>query len=172
MSNFNTLTAQQQRFVEQYLIDLCATQAAIRAGYSVRSADTLGPRLVRNSGVAAAIESAVAERVKRTNVSQDSVIAELSAIAFSNMRTYAEWGPDGVELKDSAFLDGVEASCVAEVSQTRTAGGESLKFKLHDKVAALKLLGQHVGLFAMSQADQSRGYERAFVVLGGQRVYF
>jgi hypothetical protein len=44
-------------------------------------------------GVAAAIEAAVAERAERTNVTQDSVIAELATIAFSDMRMYAHWGP-------------------------------------------------------------------------------
>lgn len=165
------LTLKQSRFVSEFLIDLSATNAAIRAGYSVRSADTLGPRLVPNSGVAAAIESAIAARTERTNVSQDAVIAELATIAFSNMRMFAEWGPHGILLRDSARLD-VEGRCVAEVSQTHSATGGLLYIRLHDKVRALELLGRHVGLFTMGDRDRSGAVQGAFVVLGGQRVYF
>ena len=165
------LTLKQSRFVSEYLIDLSATNAAIRAGYSVRSADTLGPRLVRNSGVAAAIESAIAVRTERTNMSQDSVIAELATIAFSDMRMFAEWGPGGVNLMDSALLD-AGARCVAEVSQTHTEGGGALKIRLHDKLRALELLGKHLGLFTMSDRDQSFVAQGAFVLIGGQRVDF
>ena len=163
------LTPKQSRFVAEYLVDLSATQAAIRAGYSVRSADTLGPRLVRKSRVAAAIQSAIATRSDRTKVSQDCVIAELAAIAFSDMRTFANWGPGGVHLTDSGLL-AAGARCVAEVNQTHTIGGGSLKIRLHDKVRALELLGRHVGLFGTP--DQVLPNERVFVVLGGQRVYF
>lgn len=97
-------------------------------------------RLVRKSSVATAIASAMAERMERTNVSQDLVVAELATTSFSAMRTFAESGPYGVILKNSACLGG-DASCVAEVSQTGSAGGGSIKIRLHDKVRALELLG-------------------------------
>lgn len=165
------LTPRQSRFVSEYLIDLSATNAAIRAGYGAHSADTVGPRLVRKSGVAAAIECAIAERVERTNVSQDSVIAELATIAFSDLRMYAHWGPLGVFLKDSALLT-AGASCVAELNQTHSAGGGSLKIRLHDKVRALELLGRHLGLFGTPDLNGVMAHERSFVVLGGQRIFF
>ena len=165
------LTPRQSRFVQEYLIDLNATNAAIRAGYSLSSADTLGPRLVRNSGVAAAIESAMVARVERTKVSQDSVITELASIAFSDMRMFAEWGPNGVVLKNSTD-SGVESGCVAEVNHTVSSGGGSLKIRLHDKVRALELLGKHLGLFGTRDHGEHAANERMFVVLGGQRVYF
>ena len=171
MTDDTALTPRQSRFVAEYLIDLSATNAAVRAGYSVRSADTLGPRLVRKSHVGAAIVSAMAERTKRTNVTQDSVVAELAAIAFSDMRTFAEWGPGGVNLTDSALI-AADARCVAEVSQTHSVGGGSLKIRLHDKVRALELLGRHVGLFTVRDHDQSGTGALAFVVLGGQRIFF
>lgn len=120
MSSCVGLTVRQSCFVSEFLVDLNATNAAISAGYSVRSADTLGPRLVRKSGVAAAIEAAMAERVERTNVTQDSVIAELAAIAFSDMRTYAHWGPSGIFLTESSLLGG-QTICVAEVANTHSA---------------------------------------------------
>jgi phage terminase small subunit len=71
------LTEKQQRFVEEYLIDLNATQAAVRAGYSARNADKIGPRLVGKSGVAQEIAKRLAERSARTAVTQDYVIQRL-----------------------------------------------------------------------------------------------
>ncbi len=165
------LTPKQSRFVAEYLIDLSGTRAAIRAGYSVRSADTLGPRLVRNSRVAARIAAAIAERVERTNITQDEVLTELATIGFSDMRTYAEWGPRGVYLKDSALLP-ADARSIAEVSQTHSVGGGSLKIRLHAKVRALELLGRHVGIFPRAADGERQGEQRVFIVVDGQRVYF
>ena len=62
------LTAKQERFVEEYLIDLNATQAAIRAGYSAKAAHVTGSRLLTNAKVAAAIAAAKQERSKDTKI--------------------------------------------------------------------------------------------------------
>ena len=67
-------THKQQCFVEEYLIDLNATQVAIRAGYSEKTANEQGSRLLANVSVAAAIEEAMAERSERTKVTQDYVL--------------------------------------------------------------------------------------------------
>lgn len=141
------LTAKQRRFVEQYLIDLNATQAAIRAGYSERTANKVGPRMLVNVGVVTAVNRAIEERSKRTEITQDSVLQELGRIGFSDMRQFTQWGPDGVVLNDCATLDADAARCVAEVSQTTSKDGGSLKFRLHDKVSALEKLGKHLGMF-------------------------
>lgn len=71
------LTAKQQRFVEEYLIDLNATQAAIRAGYSAANADKIGPELLGKTRVAEAIQAAIALRSERTNITQDDVLKGL-----------------------------------------------------------------------------------------------
>ena len=71
-----TLTPKQQRFVEEYIVDSNATQAAIRAGYSKRSANQQGPRLLVNVGIAAAIEERQAEGRKRNEVTVDGITAE------------------------------------------------------------------------------------------------
>ena len=78
------LTAKQKRFRDEYLIDLNATQAAIRAGYSSKTANEQGARLLANVSVQEAIAKATAERSKRTGISQDRVIQELARIAFVN----------------------------------------------------------------------------------------
>ncbi len=141
------LTPRQARFVDEYLIDLNATQAAIRAGYSAKNADKIGPKLVGKSRVAETIEKAIAERSKRTEITQDSVLRELALIGFANAGDYFDWGPDGVSLLDKGDLTEAQCAVVAEVSQTVTPGGGTIRLKLHDKQAALVNLGRHLGLF-------------------------
>jgi len=79
----NGLTPKQARFVEQYLVDLNATQAAIRAGYAAKNADVQGPRLLGNVGVAAAIEKAQSKLSKKTEITIDGVIEELRKIGLA-----------------------------------------------------------------------------------------
>lgn len=141
------LTPKQAEFVRQYLVDLNATAAAIRAGYSERTAKSQGQRLLTNVDVSAALAAAQAEREQRTEITQDRVVSELARIAFADPRDLMEWGPSGVKLKDSADLTKEQAASVAEVSETTTKDGGSLKLKKHDKVKALELLGRHMGMF-------------------------
>lgn len=141
------LTPKKQRFVEEYLVDLNATQAAIRAGYSAKTAASQGERLLRNVEIQAAIQAAMKARQERTEITQDRVLAELAKIAFGDQRAVMEWGPSGVKLRDSKSLTDAEAAIVSEVSESVTAAGGTLKLKTHDKVGALKLLGEHLGMF-------------------------
>lgn len=141
------LTPKQAEFVRQYLVDLNATAAAIRAGYSERTAKSQGQRLLTHVDVSAALAAAKAEREQRTEITQDRVVSELAKIAFADPRELMEWGPEGVKLKDSAALTEEQAASVAEVSETTTKDGGSLRLKKHDKVKALELLGRHLGMF-------------------------
>ena len=141
------LTPKQQRFVEEYLVDLNATQAAIRAGYSEKTAQEIGAQNLSKLMVATAIAEAQAARSERTEITQDRVLLEYARIAFSDMRTFAKWGPDGVSLIESDQLPEDAALCVAEVTETTTKHGGSIKFKLHDKRAALDSLAKHLGMF-------------------------
>ena len=78
------LTAKQKKFVEEYLIDLNATQAAIRAGYSTESAKEIGCENLTKPNVKAEIDKAIAERSRRTGINQDRILRELAKIAFVN----------------------------------------------------------------------------------------
>ena len=78
------LTPKQARFCEEYLVDLNATQAAIRAGYSVESAGSIGSENLTKPEIRARIETAMAERSKRTGINADRVLRELGRIAFVN----------------------------------------------------------------------------------------
>lgn len=143
----NNLSPRQQRFVEEYLVDLNATQAAFRAGYSPKTVEQQGSRLLGNVKVAAAIERAKAARSIRTQIKADRVLEELARVGLFDLRKAAKWGPGGVTLKNSTDLDDDTAAGIASVESKPSEFGDSIKIKAHDKISALKLLGDHLGLF-------------------------
>lgn len=159
------LTPKQQRFVDEYMIDLNGTQAAIRAGYAESGARTEGARLLANANVAAAIAAVQAERAQRTEITADRVLRELARIGFADLRKLLKWtgnqpqmdeaeceetedieitAANFIRLFDSDQLDDDTAAAISEISQTRDG---SLKVKLHDKQAALVAIGRHLGMF-------------------------
>ncbi len=147
--NGNGLTNKQKAFVREYLVDLNGTQAALRAGYKKESAPVVGCENLKKPNIQQAIQEEMSKREERTRVTQDKVVRELAKLAFSNMRSFVDWGPDEVRLKDSEQISNDDAACVQEVSQTETnSGSKTIKFKLHDKKAALELLGRHLGMFS------------------------
>ena len=135
------LNPRQQTFVAEYLLDLNATQAAIRAGYSPRGGS--GGRLLKSDAVRGVVREAMLRRSKRTAISQDRILSELACIAFGDLRDVAAWGADGVRLHDSTGLSTEQAATLAEVSESAKG---LLKVKRHDKVKALELLMRHLGM--------------------------
>lgn len=84
----NNLNNKQTQFCREYLVDINATQAAIRAGYSVRSADRIGSRLMSKDEVKLFIKKLMVKQVKRTEVKADDVIKEYAAIGFVDIKDY------------------------------------------------------------------------------------
>ena len=156
------MTPKQALFVQEYLIDLNATQAAIRAGYSAKTAKQIGQEVLTKLDIKKAIDDAISERGKRTEITQDRILRELARIAFADPRSVFEWGPGGVTLKDSASLSDDDAVAVSEVSQTITEGGGSVKGKMYDKQRALELLGRHLGMFIDKQQVDMRATVNIF----------
>jgi phage terminase small subunit len=149
------LTDKQQNFVEEYLIDLNATQAAIRAGYSEKTARSQGQRLLTNVDIEKAIQKAMAERSKRTNINADNVLREIAHTAFDDIGNYLSFHPDAdspygvrIDIKDSGEVD---TRNISEVS----IGKDGFKFKLYNKDSALVNLAKHLGLFDKSQEEQA-----------------
>jgi len=149
------LTAKQQRFVEEYLIDLNATQAAIRAGYSEKTAYSIGNENLSKPDIAKAIEAAQLERSKRTEITADRVLSELGKLGFSNMFDYMRIGPDGDPFTDFSAITRDQAAAIAEVTVEDfkdrrgedARGVRKIRFKLTDKRAALVDIGRHLGMF-------------------------
>ncbi len=139
----SSLTAKQEEFVAQYFVDLNAKQAAIRAGYSPRTAAEQASRLLTNVNVAEAVAREQAERSKRIGISADRVLEELARIAFADMGEFADWSDGRVSLRSS---DEIDTRCVLEVKQTAKQFGCDVGIKLHDKLGALNALAKHLGL--------------------------
>ncbi|MED0681077.1 terminase small subunit [Aneurinibacillus thermoaerophilus] len=139
------LNAKQRRFVEEYLIDLNATQAAIRAGYSVKRASEIGYQLLQKTTVSEAIAVEMARRSKRTEITQDMIVQQLAKIAFADLKEYVEWNEEGIQLKPSDGVDGTVLQSISEVNLPK--GGTKTEIKMNDKLKALELLGRHLGMF-------------------------
>lgn len=140
------LNERQKRFCDEYMIDLNATQAAIRAGYSVKTANEQGARLLTNVSVQGEIQRLQAEISRRTGISQDRVIRELAKVAFLNpMNLVTAEG----RIKESATPD--DLSCIEGVKYKRsdsdTGFSEEREIKIASKLKALELLGKHLGMF-------------------------
>lgn len=141
------LTKKQQLFVDEYLIDLNATQAAIRAGYSVDTAREIGCENLTKPNIQQAIAKAMAERSKRTGINQDRVVLELAKIAFVKMTDVVD--PDTGEILPNASDD--DLACIESVkfkqSDNQYGGSIEREVKLSSKMKALELLGKHLGMW-------------------------
>lgn len=140
------LTEKQQRFFDEYLIDLNATQAAIRAGYSVKTANEQGSQNLAKLSIQQAIAEQMAERSKRTGVNQDRVVLELARIAFVKMTDLVD---SHGRIKDDAVED--DLACIESVkyksSESDTGSSIEREVKISPKLKALELLGKHLGMW-------------------------
>lgn len=138
------LTEKQKRFVQEYLVDLNATAAAKRAGYSEKSASRIAVELLNKTQVSAEIQKQQAERQKRTEITQEKVLQELAAIAFANGYDFAQViKPGVVRVIPTEEIPQDKRKAVASIKET--ANGTEIK--TYDKVRALELLGKHLGIF-------------------------
>lgn len=142
------MTVKRHRFVAEYLVDLNATQAAIRAGYAKKGAKDQAYQLMQIPEVAQAIEQAMCERNKRLQVDADYVLQRLTEI-------------DQLDLADIFDLDGklmpirqwplIWRQMVKEVDM------KTGKVKFHDKLRALELIGKHVNVNAFREQVNHTG---------------
>lgn len=138
------LTAKQQRFIDEYLVDLNATQAAIRAGYSEKAARVTAAKMLTNANIQTAIQKRQNELQNKLGVTQERVIQELAAIAFANGTDFAKVVGAGVAVAiPTEQLSPEKLPAIAGIKQTQ----DGVEIKLHNKVRALELLGKHLGMF-------------------------
>ena len=148
----NKLTAKQQRFVDEYLIDLNATQAAIRAGYSEKTAGSIGEENLKKPDIAAAVQKAMDARSQEVKIDANKVLSEIGKLAFADIRKIFDGS--GRLLPVHQLPDEIAASVSSiEVVTSRVPGGEpaevehTAKIKFWDKRGSLELLGRHLKLF-------------------------
>lgn len=146
------MTPKQQAFVREYLVDLCGTKAAIRAGYAERSAKKIAHELLQKPEIQEQLQVAMAARARRVDVTADRVLQELARVAFFDPRRLLR--PDGTpipvnELDDetAAALTGMDVLEEYEgTGRDRVFVGYTKKVKVADKVAALGLAMRHLGM--------------------------
>jgi phage terminase small subunit len=159
-----SLTGKQTLFVAEYLANLNATQAAVHAGYSVARARTTGSENLRKPSIRAAIAAAQAPRLAKLDMDADAVLAELARIAQANVLDYMRLGEEGEPIVDFRRLDRDKAAALSEVMvedfpRARDAGKREvrrIRFRLHDKLAALRELARHFRL-AREHVSQETG---------------
>ena len=160
----NGLTDKQRRFVQEYLVDLNATQAALRAGDAEgKQAAVQGPRLLSNAKIQAALHVRQAEIANSLEVTQERVVAEFAGIGFANIEDLLSWkmelehlpfsaSPDEeaekvlmsrVRIKDSEEVPRRISAAIQSVEETE----KGIKFRLHDKLSALDKLSRFLGLY-------------------------
>ena len=150
------LTAKQIRFVDEYIVDFNATQAAIRAGYKAKTAHVIGAENLRKPKIAEEIARRQKDLQRRTEVTQERVVKELARIAFANIADYihvetqTRTKDDGSEVtyqtvmfNETQELSADQRAALAVVKQSVNG----FELKLHDKIKALELLGRHIGMF-------------------------
>ena len=148
------LTPKQARFVDEYLIDLCATKAAIRAGYSKKRADAIGYENLRKPEIKKAIQERQKALRDKLEISQEKVLREYAKVAFYDVRTLFDNNSRLINIKDlddnsAAIIAGVDNEELFEgKGKDRVRAGTLRKIKFLNKLDALEALGKHLGLFA------------------------
>lgn len=153
------LTNKQKKFIDEYLIDLNASAAARRAGYSAKTANRIASENLAKPHIQAAIQKAMQEREKRTKITQDNVLEELAKIGFADIKDFLSYRTEKtlidisdegekvygyqqiVNAKPSEEVDG------AVVNEISIGKDGTFKFKMNDKMKALEMIGRHLGMW-------------------------
>lgn len=139
------LTPKQTRFIREYLIDLNATQAAIRAGYSKRTAKDIACENLAKPNIQEVIKTEVGKMLTRADVKGWMVIKELQKLAFSNIGDFATWSKGTLTFASAKEIPRELMGAISEISETPNGG---IRIKLHGKEGPLKLLGEYLKLFS------------------------
>lgn len=144
------MNAKQARFVSEFRKDLNATQAAIRAGYSTKTAYSQGQRLLKHVEVAALLKAETAKQLERADLSASRTLEEMRRLAFSNVQDLFDAHGDLIPIHQ---LTREQAACIASVEiimKNATAGDGKidrvLKIKVWDKPKVMEMLGKHFAL--------------------------
>jgi len=135
--------ARHEIFCQEYLIDLNATQAYIRAGYKAKDAASMSSRLMTNDKVRARVDELLAARSARTGITQDRVLRELARIGFLDPTRLANM--ENATIANDATEDDRAAIASVKVKSGNDYTEREIKFA--DKLKALELLGKHLGMF-------------------------
>lgn len=142
------LNPKQTAFCHEYIVDLNAKRAAMRAGYSVKTAEVIGYQLLQNTLVAAKLEELRTKQQTRTGISADRALREAARLAFFDIRKLCDASGNPIPIQD---LDDDTAAAIQGLELSSEKDGEGFttvrKYKVADKNAALERVFKHLGLF-------------------------
>mgnify|MGYP001016358776 CR=1 FL=1 len=175
-SAVRALNPKQERFVAEYLVDLNATQAAIRAGYSPKTAGVQAFDLLKKPEIASALERQRNQHAKNTGLSVERVLTEAMRLAFFDIRKLADSEGNPIPINQ---LDDDTAAAIQglELATERSRGEEPTetvvrKYKVADKNAALERLFKHLGLFQKDndQNNPAKALQALLDVVDGSKL--
>ena len=164
-----SLSASEQRFVQEYLIDLDGAAAARRAGYSERRAKQTAHELLRRPKVAAAIKAGQETQRVRCEIAAATVVDELAKLGFANIFDFIKIDANGRPYTDFSAVTRDQAAAIQELVVETTPAQVSddgvqirpevtkVRFKLADKRGPLTDLGRHLGLFEAWKGKDGEG---------------
>jgi phage terminase small subunit len=161
------LTAQQERFCREYIIDLNATQSAIRAGYSDKTADVQGCRLLGNVKVASRISELKAQRVDEVKTDANYVLKRLLEIDALDVADIVDESGDLIPVKNwpKAWRTSVNAIEVVQMKSTEDVVAYLKKIKIPDKIKTLELLGKHIDVSAFKDRLELTGKDGGELII-------
>lgn len=166
------LTDKQKRFCEEYIVDLNATQAAIRAGYSKKTANEQGAQHLVKLSIQEYIQQLQKERSERTQITADRVIQELALIGFSNVEDFDVDDYGKISLNEGAKPES-KRSIASIKRKTRQIGKlkeYDVEVKFWNKNDALKQLGMHLGIFEADNRQKTEIAIRSFDILPASTI--
>lgn len=150
------MTDKQILFCKEYLVDLNATKAAVRAGYSDKTAKTTAHELMSKDEVAEEIQRLFDERASKCGVTSEQVLKEFVSIGMSNIKDYMD---DEFDVKNLSEIPDYKAKAIKSIKKTVIEGEgfnkTVIEFQLHDKIAGLNNLGKHLGLFEKDNSQSA-----------------
>jgi phage terminase small subunit len=168
------LTPKQEQFVAEYLIDLNATQAAIRAGYSPKTAQEQASRLLSNVMVMNLAREKRQNLQQATNITAERVLKEVAGLAFFDVRKLVNADGSPKRITD---LDDETARAIQGIELQTVKDGENdfalvRKYKVADKNAALEKLMKHLGLFEKdnSQNNPAEALAKLMDMVNGSKL--
>lgn len=143
--------AQHEEFCQQWIIDFNGARAAHDAGFGKDKvvARVTASHLLKRADVWKRILELLEIRSRRTQITQDRVLQELAILGFSDFNHYGRVNKDGsLKLRPFSEMKSERTRAIKSITEINGANGRSTKFKLHEKVRPLELIGKHLGMFA------------------------
>lgn len=151
MRNEKKLTPKQKRFIDEYLIDLNATQAAIRAGYSEKTAKDIACENLAKPNIQAEIQRRMQKREQKTEITKERVLRELACIGMADYTDFVNIQNGRIIVKDT---EDIPKALRPAITSIRYNSQGQVEVRLADKNRALEMLCRHLGMFNDSASNQ------------------